>query len=341
MNSFQIAVLTPPGSAAIAVVAVRGPGAWNAIQRRFRLGNGKALNGPPSNRFRFGRFGDDVSDEVLLISHRDDCFEIHCHGGRRVVDWLIRLLKSDGGVEFAGVDTSIGRFVNWTATTAMQHARTVRTASILLDQAHGAYDRAVASGGSDELLRRNARVGRHLIEPWKVAIAGAPNAGKSTLLNTLAGFARSIVSPIPGTTRDAVSVSVAFDGWPVDLIDTAGLRESPDQLEGEGIQRARDAVRQSDLCLWIVDATGELPASIEEVATSLERSADSTLIVLNKCDLIAIPEDRLCNASRISAVTGDGVAELGARIAATLVPSPPGPGDPVPFTKEQCDRWSS
>jgi tRNA modification GTPase len=149
------------------------------------------------------------------------------------------------------------------------------------------------------------------------------------------------VSPTPGTTRDAIAVSLAFDGWPVDVIDTAGMRNAPDALEREGVQRAEDAVRQCDLCLWIVDATSLLPNSEDDVVTALDRSADSTLIVLNKCDLIAVPSSVLPDASRISAVTGMGIAELGERIAATLVPNPPRPGDPVPFTKEQCERWST
>ena len=109
-------------------------------------------------------------------------------------------------------------------------------------------------------------MGRHLIEPWKVAIAGKPNAGKSTLMNSLAGFDRSVVSPVPGTTRDAVGVSLAFDGWPVSLIDTAGLRESADILEEEGVRRAKEALATSDLCLWIVDASEELAPGLEQVA---------------------------------------------------------------------------
>jgi tRNA modification GTPase len=220
-------------------------------------------------------------------------------------------------------------------------AQTIRTAAILLDQAHGAYDRAITAGGTDhELLRRNARIGRHLVEPWTIAIAGAPNAGKSTLLNALAGFTRSVVSPLPGTTRDAVSVSLAFDGWPVEVIDTAGLRESPDAIEQEGVARAKDALATSDLCLCVVDATGSRPDSIGEVVKMLGRNAESILVVFNKCDLISIPDLELPEAIRISAATGQGLAELVSQIVSMLVPGPPRPGAPVPFTPELCDRWS-
>jgi tRNA modification GTPase len=203
----------------------------------------------------------------------------------------------------------------------------VRTASILLDQAHGAYLR---SASDDEVLRRNVAVGRHLVEPWTVAIAGPPNAGKSTLLNALAGFSRSVVSPIPGTTRDAVSVSLAFDGWPVDLIDTAGVRETQDALELEGVARARQMIAASDLCLWVMDATGLLPQSVEIIAGHL------VLPIINKCDLVNVPDDVWPNAVRISAATGQGLAELASRIVQALVPSPPKPGEPVPYTPELC-----
>jgi len=173
-----------------------------------------------------------------------------------------------------------------------------------------------------------------------VAIAGAPNAGKSSLLNALAGFARCVVSPIPGTTRDAVRVSLAFDGWPVDLIDTAGVRDSPDALEAEGVERARAAAAESDLVVWVVDATGPRPKSARDVADLLGPANDRFLVVFNKIDVAAVPADELPEAIRVSAVTGSGLAELGARIVAALVPDPPAPGDPVPFTPERCDRWS-
>jgi tRNA modification GTPase len=148
------------------------------------------------------------------------------------------------------------------------------------------------------------------------------------------------VSPFPGTTRDAVSVSLAFDGWPVDLVDTAGLRDSPDALESEGVERARVAAVGSDLVLWVVDATGPRPGSVPEVAGALGIEDDRVLVAFNKTDVSDMPPDEFPEAVRVSAVTGHGLADLAARIVAALVPHPPAPGDPVPFTPEQCDRWS-
>jgi tRNA modification GTPase len=341
MSANHVSVLTPAGSSAIAVLAIRGPNAWESIHRFFQPVGVPLGESAPRSGFRFGRFGRENADEVVVVIRESESFEIHCHGGRRVVESFVEIVKSAGIDEIEWTEFADAAFANRAAAALLPFARTVRTASILLDQAHGAYDRAVAAGESmHNLLRRNARIGRHLVRPWTVAIAGAPNAGKSTLLNALAGFARSIVSPMPGTTRDAVTASLAFDGWPIDLIDIAGLRDSPDAIEREGVERAKNAIAECDLCLWVVDATSPRPKSIHDVAQALGRKADDVLVVFNKCDLIDVPETELPEVVRVSAATGNGLSDLAARMIAVLVPNPPRPGEPVPFTAELCDRWS-
>ena len=101
-------------------------------------------------------------------------------------------------------------------------------------------------------LTDSFRQGRLLREGLSVVIAGRPNAGKSSLLNALAGFDRAIVTPVPGTTRDTVEEIVDIGGLPVRLIDTAGLRETADLIERLGVDRARAALQQADLVLWLV-----------------------------------------------------------------------------------------
>ncbi len=88
-----------------------------------------------------------------------------------------------------------------------------------------------------------------------VAIAGPPNAGKSTLLNRLARREAAIVSPYAGTTRDVIEVHLDLDGYPVTLLDTAGIRDSDEPVEQEGVRRARERAAAADLVLWVIDGS--------------------------------------------------------------------------------------
>ncbi len=145
-----------------------------------------------------------------------------------------------------------------------------------------------------------------------VAIAGPPNAGKSTLLNRLARREAAIVSPYAGTTRDVIEVHLDLDGFPVTLIDTAGIRDTSDPVEQEGVRRARERARTADLVLWLVDASD----AIELAMDSAENHAP-VWTVRNKIDVAsrvtAQPEPR-AHAFDISAARGDGVAELVTRL---------------------------
>ncbi len=111
-----------------------------------------------------------------------------------------------------------------------------------------------------------------------VAIAGPPNAGKSSLLNRLARREAAIVSPYPGTTRDVIEVHLDLGGYPVTLVDTAGVRESDDPVEQEGVRRAQARAVAADLVLWVEDAS----------ARAVERKIESKneWLVLNKQDLV-------------------------------------------------------
>jgi tRNA modification GTPase len=191
--------------------------------------------------------------------------------------------------------------------------------------------------GALEIVRevlRFADVGRHLTAPWRVVIAGAPNVGKSSLVNALAGFQRSIVSPVPGTTRDVVSVQLAIDGWPVEVSDTAGLRDGGGSLEQFGIERARAATVEADLVIWLLDA------SASPVWPDVPLAPNCHLrVVVNKVDLPASWDlDIAAEAPRISASTGRGVAELLTAIGSWLVCDPPLIGAAVPFTDELASR---
>ena len=122
----------------------------------------------------------------------------------------------------------------------------------------------------------------------------AANVGKSSLVNALAGYQRSVVTETPGTTRDVVSASLAIDGWPVELIDTAGQRGVADPLEEQGIARGRLAVAAADLCLWVVDVTAD--------PIWPDGDAGNPIRVINKSDLPAAWDiGRVTNSVVISA----------------------------------------
>src|SRR5205814_1973366 len=134
-----------------------------------------------------------------------------------------------------------------------------------------------------EQTLRDEHRGERLREGLVVAIAGPPNAGKSSLLNRLAQREVAIVSPYPGTTRDVIEVHLDLGGYPVTLLDTAGVRASEDPVEQEGVRRARERAAAADLVLWVEEA-GTASAS----AWSKNESKDEWLIH-NKADLLAAP----------------------------------------------------
>jgi len=129
------------------------------------------------------------------------------------------------------------------------------------------------------------RRGERLREGLVVAIAGPPNAGKSSLLNRIARREAAIVSPFEGTTRDVIEVHLDLDGYPITLLDTAGIRESHDPVEQEGVRRARERAAGADLVLWVMDAatSGEIP--VEQLGR--EFSNNTKWLIWNKTDLIS------------------------------------------------------
>jgi tRNA modification GTPase len=189
-----------------------------------------------------------------------------------------------------------------------------------------------------ERLLATATEGRLLREGIRMALCGAANAGKSSLLNRLLGMERAIVSPTPGTTRDTIEERANLGGYPFLLIDTAGLRETADPVEREGVARARRAAEQADLRLHLVDA------STMEGAASLNPLLGKELLVLNKIDLL---EDRaaLPAAPAISCHTGEGIEELIATIlmhvtGSSEAESLPG-GSAINVRHQECLRRAS
>ena len=167
-------------------------------------------------------------------------------------------------------------------------------------------------------LLSTCKRGRMLTQGIACAIVGKPNAGKSSLLNALAGYERAIVTAIPGTTRDTIDVNAQIGGLPFRFIDTAGLRDSDDPIEQMGVERSRAAMEGADLIMMVCDGSQSLS---QEDGELLERALElsDTLLVWNKCDLPSAPvpmlnlteqQQKRLRIVEVSALTGAGLEEL-------------------------------
>jgi tRNA modification GTPase len=156
----------------------------------------------------------------------------------------------------------------------------------------------------DEVLEETSH-GALLVEGASVVLMGKPNAGKSSLMNLLTGRDTSIVTDVPGTTRDVVNETLQLDGIPLRLVDTAGIRDSFDKIEAEGVKRALAAGEEADLVIAVVDAS---ESDVMKQAESLLEDP-RTVVVLNKVDLVA-DTDMLTSGIQMSAKTGLGLQTL-------------------------------
>ena len=150
-------------------------------------------------------------------------------------------------------------------------------------------------------------------EGLTVVIAGCPNSGKSSLFNALLKEDRSIVTEIPGTTRDWIEAWVTIEGIPIRLIDTAGLRETGDSVEKIGVERSRKLLEESDIVLYLIDGSRGLTAEDKVFIANLGKH----IIIWNKCDIAPLPESLRVSGQipiSVSAKTGEGLVELYAAI---------------------------
>lgn len=343
----HFAFLTPAGAAAIATVAIAGPHAWEVVRALFH-GRSPLPENPNPGVIWHGYFGDDLRDEVVVTvrqTHPRFWVEVHSHGGAAVRRMFEESLTRAGLAAVPWqtlVQQREASVLSAEAMRALVQAPTLRTASILLAQYHGAFERALEDffqahkqGETQSALAildlcwKHVTIGRHLTSPWSVVIGGAVNVGKSSLMNALAGYQRAIVSALPGTTRDIVTATLALDGWPVTLADTAGIRQAETAIEKAGMARALEEQRAADLCLWVLDRSAEPVWPTEFL--------DNPIYVINKTDLYPAWDFlRVPGAQLVSARTAAGIAKLCRVIAERLVASPPGPDEPVPFTPALC-----
>ncbi|HXC95953.1 MAG TPA: GTPase, partial [Edaphobacter sp.] len=169
-------------------------------------------------------------------------------------------------------------------------------------------------------LEQSFSYGRIVRSGFTLAIVGRPNAGKSSLFNRLIERDRAIVTATPGTTRDLVTEHVSLDGIPVQLIDTAGLRDSTDEAESIGIAKSREAMAEADIVLVVLDATE--PPHLEDQSAIDARQHLPNLIVINKIDIAPVTQHPR-EALKTSALTGHGIPELRRAILSRLTQETP------------------
>mgnify|MGYP000353821296 CR=1 FL=1 len=343
-QSRQAAVVTPSGRGAVATILVQGDASPidATTPAIFQAANGRPLREQPTGRICYGQWGTDPGESVVVCRTGGDQLEVHCHGGRAAIDRILSDLAAVGFETHSGHAPSLS-LLDRECTEALMRATTRRTAGILLEQQSGLLRSAIeeltelshdeAAGRIDALLRWG-RFGLHLTQPWRVALIGRPNVGKSSLINALLGYTRSIVYDQPGTTRDIVTGETAFDGWPVELCDTAGLRTAEESLEAQGISKAREILETADLRLILLDRSEPIPPEDAELIATWPES----LVVINKIDLPPAWTEIDHPAVSVCATSGGGVDELAGRMIERLVPEVPPAGTPIPVTARQITR---
>ncbi len=327
---------------------------------------------PPTmsvGRICYGRWN---GEDLVLVRTSVRTWEIQCHGGTVAVDRICSDLLRDGvlngdvdteavtldtGAHAADVEAellaSVHSVVQQAIRTRLANARSRRTAGLILAQASNSlchdlmmtldspHTDADAVTAIRQRLASWQDVADHLTEPWCVVFAGAPNVGKSSLLNSIAGMERSIVCDQPGTTRDVVEVDGLIDGWPFRFVDTAGLREgSDDQIEELGIQQSHRAASQCDVLCLVLDDSSDAAAWSDRLSRAL--FPEHTLLLRNKCDLMAkhefqqapfqdLPALSGLPVIHVSARTGQGLPELLHWIKQSVVPREPDKDTTLPL----------
>ncbi len=336
------AIWTPSGRGAVATIGVRGD--MHLLSDRladlFRAASGRSLREMAQQQIHFGRWGRDSVEDVVVCRTGSQACEIHCHGGDAAVRRILNDLRNVGcevvgwqsqcetDVEHADAlsRATTLRAAGWIAAQAgrMQQAMTEMTALV----ANGQTEQAAAR--ANEILAW-ANFGRHLTQPWEVVLAGRPNVGKSSLINALVGFERSIVFDEPGTTRDVVTAETALDGWAIRLSDTAGQRGSSNELEAAGIARAREAFASADARLLLIDIS-EPPHGDDR---RLLAEWPDSIVVAHKADLPnAWGESLPSGAIRVSSLQRTGLGELSSAIVSRLIPELPTDQTVIPLTEQ-------
>ncbi|MBV8452644.1 MAG: tRNA uridine-5-carboxymethylaminomethyl(34) synthesis GTPase MnmE [Deltaproteobacteria bacterium] len=363
-----VAVATPPGRGAIAIVRLSGPRAIEIALKLWRPRRESARI--IAHRLQLGDIRDpengNMLDRAMCVLMRaprsltgENIAELHCHGGVYLVRKIVALAAAEGARIAEPGEFSRRAFLNGridlteaeaiadlidARSTGALHQSLAHLAGALAARVHSLREQVIAIRAhleaeidfSDQeidlpsyqaiaadvaTLSENVTVlyqsfthGRMIREGARAAIIGKPNVGKSSILNLLLGVERAIVTAVPGTTRDLIEESVDLDGYSLVLVDTAGIRENPEEVERIGIKRARAAAEQADLLIAVFDSSRSFDA--EDAAIIELVQGRRGVALLNKHDLpqrISVDDLRsqglLLQVMNFCAITGDGLTQ--------------------------------
>ncbi len=372
--------LTGAGRSAVAVVSLQGPDADETLSEFFVPVSPSAFL---AGQIRYGRWHrggcrsrptdnpSQVFETVVVTPIDDGHFEVHCHGGRAAVDGILADLASRGAtvvspdrLPAAETDALIRE-----ARQVLIGCQTRRLAAVAMSQVRGglrswadrwlqtldtASPNAPLSDEQSALLRKQIRrmltlsgFTMRMTEPLDVVFFGATNVGKSSLVNALLGYERSITFDAPGTTRDVLEAATVIDGLPIRFADTAGIRRINNKdigstIETTGMAKARRTIAKADLVVHVSDVkdwTDRHQDWFDKTGIP-SPPALRVLKVVNKidtADLLLEPGKIVDGYLAVSALTGAGIRSLGRSIVDAIVPDFPDPDEPLVLNQRQFD----
>lgn len=352
------AISTPVGAGAIGIVRISGDDALKVAEKVFYTSKLKSLSDAVPNMMYYGTaVADGISDKCLGVYFKapktytgEDIFEIHCHGGIRIVQEILKgcieagaraadkgeftkraflngklaLSDAEGVISMINAESEAQLKASYRSMTGelsrsiyafeekLLDAIATMEASLDYPEEMEEESRRVAEDTVNSLCKElakllsTAKTGSYVKQGIDVAIVGIANVGKSSTLNALTGKDRAIVTEIAGTTRDSLEERIEAEGLLLNLIDTAGIRETDDKVEKLGVDRSRDIAGRSDVVLFITEAGRELNKEEKEILDSLKNA--KVLYVFNKDDKPHAKDDR--KGIFISAKTGVGIDKL-------------------------------
>jgi tRNA modification GTPase len=305
-------LLTPPGAAAIAVLRLAGRLVPSFLRAHFSgpAAPGRCVHGNLTDA------GHILDDPVIVLSADSLTADLNLHGGPWVVRSALEMAERFGFVAQASPDLPLppaavdaDSEIERDVLSHLPLARTELALRELLRQpaAWSAFDQLPIEDRRRQALEILADCSLHwLLHPPRVAIAGAPNVGKSTLANQLFAQERSITADLPGTTRDWVGETANLDGLAVTLVDTPGIRRTDDAIEAMAIERSARELTAADLVLLVLDASRPLDPDQSPLLAQFPRA----IRISNKADLPPAWDIQAVGGLAVCATTGSGVEDL-------------------------------